>query len=383
MTGAYGNSLGVQDRADVVRVQPVDRERQDRCLVGCSSLDIRAWNLTQLSGGVLQQCSFVDADRVDSHTGQVPDSLAQTHGTDDVGRASLEALGNLRKSRPLEGHRADHLAPELVGSQTIEPVHLPVQGADAGRTVHLVAREDVEVAVEVHDVYTQVGHSLGTIDQHPGAHVARHADDLLDRVDRAEGVGHVHDGHQARSLSEGPAEALDVQLPFVDVKPTLVDASGAAMQASTLSIGVYDIGPALSVHEMHDMTTVASWGTVEPYMEGPCATTGCLSVRGWCGSYAGIAGQLRTEGATEAVLSMRVEIFDNFLNSPALSVVEVVAEDGTRLTPTSGGDWDAEKAEQVWVYDVTGHKVVGFSMEASSYCHGWGGPLIVDAVYTQ
>ena len=171
-------------------------------------------------------------------------------------------------------------------------------------------------------------------------------------------------------------------IPFT-VSTDLADLSGASIspaEAEGVMLSVLDIGPAIPAHDMTDTTSLATWGSVEPFEEGDCATSGCLRIQGSCGSYAGIAGQLQTDGATEVVLSMQLNGYDTYVDTPAFSVVEVIAEDGTELTPKSGGSWDSEQTEQTWVYDVSGFDTVGFAIEASSYCHGWGGPIIVDSV---
>ena len=71
----------------------------------------------------------------------------------------------------LEGDRADHVAAALVGRHRLEQRGLAVEHADAGRAVHLVAGEGVEVAVERLHVDRQVRRRLRAVDQH--RHAAR------------------------------------------------------------------------------------------------------------------------------------------------------------------------------------------------------------------
>jgi hypothetical protein len=160
----------------------------------------------------------------------------------------------------------------------------------------------------------------------------------------------------------------------------LVDISGAAMETGPFDLSVRDIGPALVVHEMFDTSTVATWGfgTVEPYAEGDCSTLGCVVLESWGGDYVGLAGQLLTEGATSAVVTMRPSATD-----PLFVRVEVVAEDGTLIPAATGGSWNEYEPEQIWTYDVAGHKRVGFSIEVAANSHGWGGPLVVEGVAAQ
>ncbi len=79
---------------------------------------------------------------------------------------------------------------------------LPIEHADAGRTVQLVRGERVEVAVEILHVDLGVRHGLRPVDEHGHALRVRRADDLLHRVDGAERVRHVHDADQLRARTE-------------------------------------------------------------------------------------------------------------------------------------------------------------------------------------
>ena len=159
----------------------------------------------------------------------------------------------------------------------------------------------------------------------------------------------------------------------------LADLAGQLLQPNALTVQVLDIGPAIPDHELVDTSTLATWGFVKAYTDGPCSTEGCVSVLGDCGEYAGIGGQIDTTDMTELVVLLRIAEE----GPPTMESISAVAEDGTALKQLKGGiDW-YEVKEQEWVYDVAGMSKVGFAVEAASSCHGWGGPLIVERVYAR
>lgn len=173
----------------------------------------------------------------------------------------------------------------------------------------------------------------------------------------------------------------------LDVDASLADLGGMLVDATDVEVAVLDVGPAVQDHDMSSTDGLATWGNVQPYDQGACAGGGCLLVKGVCGQYAGVAGQLRVDGKSELSLVMHVDgELGEWVNIPYLYRVEVVVPDGSKLEPTSGGSFDGNNAQALdatWTYDVSGLDLVGFSVEAASYCHGWGGPIIVDAVRAQ
>ena len=83
----------------------------------------------------------------------------------------------------------------------------PVEHADAGRAVGLVAGPGVEVGVDRPEVDRDLGYRLGSVDEHHRAGVMGAPDDLGDRVDRAEHVRDVRDREQLRPRSSSASSA--------------------------------------------------------------------------------------------------------------------------------------------------------------------------------
>src|SRR5690625_6352008 len=67
-------------------------------------------------------------------------------------------------------------------------------------TKYFVSREYVEVAIQRLHVHGPMTHGLSTIDQHPRSHLPSQRNHVLNRVDRAERVGDVTDGHHLYPL---------------------------------------------------------------------------------------------------------------------------------------------------------------------------------------
>ena len=85
-----------------------------------------------------------------------------------------------------------------------------VEHADAGRAVHLVRGERVEVAAERLHVDGHVRNRLGAVDHRRDPAVAGRGDEVRDRQHRAEGVGDVGEGDHARARAEQAEIGLEV-----------------------------------------------------------------------------------------------------------------------------------------------------------------------------
>jgi hypothetical protein len=165
----------------------------------------------------------------------------------------------------------------------------------------------------------------------------------------------------------------------VQVIDGLTALDGRPFPAIDLPVHVVDTGPPMRQHDMKDLSALVGWGSVERYDFGHCSSAGCVSIRGPCGRYDGIAGQLDTTAATEAVLTMRVDERVGYTMWPAFERIELVGQDGMRLDCASE-ETSPDSIERVWTYDVSGYSHVAFAIEVSSYCHGWGEALIVDDI---
>jgi len=96
----------------------------------------------------------------------------------------------------------DHVAAALPRGHRGQQVRFAVQHTDAGRSEHLVTGEDEEVRVEFGHVHPQMRHGLRAVDQHARPGGVGGSDDLPDRCDGAERVGHLSDGHQSSSVGQ-------------------------------------------------------------------------------------------------------------------------------------------------------------------------------------
>ena len=119
---------------------------------------------------------------------QVIDRRAQPDGGGNRRRAGLELVGNRVVDGFLERHRQDHVAAALEGLHFLKQRGLAVKHANAGWPAQLVAREGIEVAVQVLHIYGQVRRGLRAIDQHRHTALVRQRDHLFDRVDAAQRV---------------------------------------------------------------------------------------------------------------------------------------------------------------------------------------------------
>ena len=215
MAGADGNALGVQDGAHVVGVGVFHDEGEDAALVPRGADETHRFDFGQLLGTIGQQFAFVGGDVGHAQAVHVVNGDAQADAAGDVLGAGLKLGGNYVVEGLLESNGANHLAAALVGRHSVQQVGAAIEGADAGGAVELMAGEDVEVAADALHIYRYVGDGLGAVQQDGDAAGVGQLHDLLRRVDGAEGIGLVDDGHQLGAVSEQLFVLVQQQLAVV------------------------------------------------------------------------------------------------------------------------------------------------------------------------
>lgn len=94
---------------------------------------------------------------------------------------------------------------------------LAIECSDPGRSENLVTGEHEEIRVHGLDIDGQMGRGLGAVDQNRHAAGMGQGYDLLDRIDRAEGVRDMSDGDEFGSRPEQFLKGLEDQLsPVID-----------------------------------------------------------------------------------------------------------------------------------------------------------------------
>ena len=78
-----------------------------------------------------------------------------------------------------------------------------------------MAGKGVEIAVQRLHVDAQVGHPLAAVQQHLGVHPMGPGDDLGNRNDGAQGVGHMGDRHQLGARAQDPVQGVQAQFAVV------------------------------------------------------------------------------------------------------------------------------------------------------------------------
>src|SRR3546814_545010 len=105
MAGTDRDALGIQDSAQVVRVDSLDQERQDTRLVWRSADDADTGQGQHAFRGLSQQGFLVVGDTIQAYATHVFDGFAQHDRTGNVGGSGLEALRPLGVGGALEADR--------------------------------------------------------------------------------------------------------------------------------------------------------------------------------------------------------------------------------------------------------------------------------------
>ena len=134
---------------------------------------------------------LVRGDRVHADGRQVAHRSSQTHGLGDRRRPGLEPVRRCGEGRAGHLDHLDHLAATEERRQLGQQVVATPQHADAGRADHLVPGEGDQVRTQLDHVDRQLRDGLRGVQHDRRADGVTQCDDLADRVDGAEHVGHV------------------------------------------------------------------------------------------------------------------------------------------------------------------------------------------------
>jgi len=158
---------------------------------------------------------FIGRNRSQSDILEIIDGSAETHGTGNVRRTGLEFFRRILVSRFGKGDVADHVTPALPGGHGFEERGLAIEGANAGGAENLVAGEDKKVDVERRNVDGHVRRRLRGIDQDRHPEGMGDGDDLLNRIDCAEGVGDMSNRDQFGASAEQGGKLVENQFSTV------------------------------------------------------------------------------------------------------------------------------------------------------------------------
>src|SRR5882672_12243943 len=147
MPGPDGDALGVEQRGDVVRVEPFDSERDHGPAVDGHrrAVDRDPWSSSEALERLASERLLVLADSFHADLLQIFDRRGKPYRLGDRWRARLEAPGKVIPLGAIDPDLLDHLAAAAPGLQSIEHRSPAVHDADPGGPEHLVGREHVKV----------------------------------------------------------------------------------------------------------------------------------------------------------------------------------------------------------------------------------------------
>src|SRR5687768_8559256 len=92
MSGSYGNSFTIENRADVVRMNSLEHERDYCCFLAGRADEAEAVDLEQTLRSVTLQIELVMGNRVESDVRDVLQRSGETDDAGDVRRARFELV---------------------------------------------------------------------------------------------------------------------------------------------------------------------------------------------------------------------------------------------------------------------------------------------------
>jgi len=161
---------------------------------------------------VRQQIVSVGGDGLKADAIDEIEGRTQPHGPSNIGGAGFQPGGQRSVGRFGESHRLDHVTATSVRGQIFQQGSFAVDDTDTGGAIDLVARKDVEVAVQSLHIDRNMSHGLGTIYDDRDILAVSDADDFLNGVDRTQGIGNVGHGNEFGPWTDKFPHLVQLQL---------------------------------------------------------------------------------------------------------------------------------------------------------------------------
>ena len=179
VASAHGNAKFVKQEPHVVTVDIADKERHHAALARSGTEQADAVDCAQSLDSGREQFMLVGSDIIQAKSLHIVDGSAKGSNINKVGSACLELEGQVGKGGALKRYMAYHLSPTLIRRHLLQPIPLAIEDANASGTIHLVAREGIEIAVQVAHVHLDVGGGLGAVDVFTTPQAAMAADIVI------------------------------------------------------------------------------------------------------------------------------------------------------------------------------------------------------------
>ena len=206
----------------------LDIEAHNATLIRRLTIDAKAINLAELLGGVVQECLLVGQHTLPIEGAKELNSLGEADGVDIVGRARLELQGQVGVGGLLKCNLLHHIAAAQEWGHCLQPLAFAIEHAHTIGAVELMAREGVEVAIQLPHIDLAMDKALAAVHHNNSTHAVGPFDDGLQVGHRTEGVARLGDGHNLGPRIDGPLQTLKDECALV--------VEGDNPQAGTLAL---------------------------------------------------------------------------------------------------------------------------------------------------
>src|SRR5690606_21585222 len=135
------------------------------------------------------------------------------HST-DIGSTRFKTIGEHVIGRLLKRDRLNHVSSPLVGWQLAEDLFFAEKHSNSGWAVNFVSGERKKITTQILYVNLQMPSRLSTIDENQSPLAMSRLNQLLDRADRAKGVGDMHNREDPGLGCEQVIQAVEIEFPF-------------------------------------------------------------------------------------------------------------------------------------------------------------------------
>ena len=200
MTGSHGYSQFVKQHADIVGMNIPNQKRYDCAFVFRSSENPHAVNFHQLSGSIAGEFVFVVSNSLDTDIFHIFQCFGKCRRADIVGGTGFEFKWKLVVGGFFKSYSLDHFAATLIGWDALEPLTFAIKHANTGGCINFMTRENIKVGIQLLNIYSDMRHSLCTVNKYGDIFLMSFTDHLFHRIDRTEYIRYLRNGNQTGVL---------------------------------------------------------------------------------------------------------------------------------------------------------------------------------------
>src|SRR5690606_14235895 len=149
----HRDALAIDHHCHIMRMDPGQLEGHDRALARRPAEDAKTINGREALVAIVREVGFMRGDPLATNGFHIVDRRRQSDRLYDRWSAGIKAVRRMIVADLILADVLDHFSAALKGSHLLEHFPAPVQYADPGRAVELVAGEHIEISAKIAHIH--------------------------------------------------------------------------------------------------------------------------------------------------------------------------------------------------------------------------------------